>query len=76
MEELREIMADLGFRNVTEMVGQVDSLQLRENIDPLEIQTPGPVSNIVPRTGCGETGLYKQEEQDHGIGRSDRTGSC
>src|SRR6185369_13953239 len=27
VEEFREIMADLGFRKVTEMVGQVDNLQ-------------------------------------------------
>jgi glutamate synthase (NADPH/NADH) large chain len=32
-EELREIMADLGFKTVDEMVGQVDSLQMREGIN-------------------------------------------
>src|SRR5207249_4600671 len=31
-EELREIMAQLGFRTVSEMVGQVDRLEPRENI--------------------------------------------
>ena len=31
-EELREIMAELGFRTVNEMVGQVDCLEVRENI--------------------------------------------
>ena len=30
--ELREIMADLGFRTVDEMIGQVDTLEVRENI--------------------------------------------
>lgn len=32
-EELREIMADLGFRTVDEMVGRVDALDSREAID-------------------------------------------
>ena len=31
-QELREIMAELGFRTVNEMVGQVDCLEIRENI--------------------------------------------
>src|SRR3569623_46676 len=32
-QELREIMAELGFRTVDEMVGQVDCLEMRENIN-------------------------------------------
>src|SRR6201981_2668150 len=32
-QELREIMAELGFRTITEMVGQVDCLEMREGID-------------------------------------------
>src|SRR5206468_9086558 len=31
-QELREIMAELGFRTVNEMIGQSDYLQMRENI--------------------------------------------
>src|SRR6185437_4547175 len=31
-QELREIMADLGFRTINEMVGQVDRLEMRDNI--------------------------------------------
>src|SRR6201981_715192 len=30
--ELREIMAELGFRTITEMVGQVDCLEMREDV--------------------------------------------
>src|SRR6187399_3083645 len=33
VQELREIMAELGFRTVNEMIGQVDYLQVRENIN-------------------------------------------
>ena len=36
-QELREIMAELGFRTVNEMIGQVDNLEMRENITALEI---------------------------------------
>src|SRR5213076_2057329 len=32
VQEFREIMADLGFRTVNEMVGQVDSLTVKEGI--------------------------------------------
>ena len=32
VEELREIMAELGFRTINEMVGQVGCLQVRDNI--------------------------------------------
>jgi glutamate synthase (NADPH/NADH) large chain len=67
VQELREVMASLGFRTVDEMVGRVDSLQLREVIDhwkyskldlsPLLYQEP---------SGYNET-LYCSEEQDHGL---------
>ena len=38
-EELREIMAELGFRTVDEMVGQTEYLKVRENIDHWKIKT-------------------------------------
>ena len=71
-EELREIMAELGFRTVEEMVGQVDCLAMDEsrqapdgskwkhrNLDlsPILFREPADVS----------VGLYKTEEQDHGL---------
>ena len=66
-EELREIMAELGFRTVNEMIGQVDRLELRElgdhwkykNIDLSPILYKEPM-NL-------DTALFKQEEQDHEI---------
>src|SRR3982750_472955 len=33
VQELREIMADLGYRTINEMVGQADNLEVRENIN-------------------------------------------
>jgi glutamate synthase (NADPH/NADH) large chain len=66
-EELREIMAELGFRTVNEMVGQVDRLEFNnnaenwkhENIDLSRVLYKEPMSL--------DTALYKQEEQEHGI---------
>ena len=66
-EELREIMAELGFRNVDEMVGQADRLELRsldshwkyQNLDLSPLLFKEPMSL--------DTALFKQEEQDHGI---------
>jgi glutamate synthase (NADPH/NADH) large chain len=66
-EELREIMAELGFRSVNEMVGQADKLEFNpketnwkhNNIDLKRVLFKEPMSL--------DTALYKQEEQEHGI---------
>ncbi len=66
-EELREIMAELGFRTVNEMIGQSDRLEVRgleahwkyRNLDLTPILFKEPMSLDTP--------LFKQEEQDHGI---------
>ena len=39
-EELREIMAQLGFRRVDDMIGQVQYLETRAGPETLEIQEP------------------------------------
>ena len=66
-QELREIMSELGFRTIEEMVGQSDCLTVRDNIthwkhkmlDLSPILYKDPLSATTP--------LYKQEEQDHGL---------
>ncbi len=66
-EELREIMAELGFRTVNEMIGQSDRLEVRgldahwkyKNLDLSPVLFKEPMSLDTP--------LFKQEEQDHGI---------
>ncbi|TYZ14437.1 glutamate synthase large subunit [Hymenobacter lutimineralis] len=66
-EELREIMAELGFRTINEMVGRAQFLKPRPNIqhwkarhldlrDLLYLTSPEPGST-----------LHKSEEQDHGL---------
>jgi glutamate synthase (NADPH) large chain len=67
VQELREIMAELGFRTVNEMIGQTDFLEMREQVkhwkyDKLDL------SPVLYKEPAGAfTGLYKMEEQDHGI---------
>jgi len=63
--ELREIMAELGFRTINEMVGQVDCLETKNNgkhwkykkldLSPILFKEPNSLS----------TGLYKEQQQDH-----------
>jgi glutamate synthase (NADPH) large chain len=66
-EELREIMAELGFRTVNEMIGQVDVLKQKENIGHWKIKEVdlSPILHKEPADLW--VGLYKQMEQDHGI---------
>ncbi|MEC5147814.1 glutamate synthase large subunit [Chitinophaga sp. 212800010-3] len=67
VEELREIMAELGFRTINEMVGQVECLQVRDNIGNWKAQKLDLSPILYKEQASAETGLYKQEEQDHGI---------
>lgn len=67
VEEYREIMAELGFRTVLEMVGQVDCLQVRENVTHWKYKHLDLSPILYKEPAAPETGLYKQEEQDHGI---------
>ncbi len=66
-EELREIMAELGFRTVNEMVGQVDSLEARPDIKHWKYSKLDLTPVLFKEPLSLYTGLYKQEEQDHGI---------
>ena len=66
-QELREIMAELGFRTVDEMVGQVDSLSLKENINHWKYRKLDLSPILYKEPASLYTGLYRQEEQDHGL---------
>ena len=65
VEELREIMADLGFRTVNEMIGQTDYLQTREGINHWKYSKLD-LSPILYKEPANEyVGLYNTEAQDH-----------
>ncbi|MGE7773125.1 glutamate synthase large subunit [Chitinophaga sp. NPDC101104] len=65
--EFREIMAELGFRTVQEMVGQVEVLKVRDNISHWKFKNLDLSPVLYREPASDETGLYKQEEQDHGL---------
>ncbi len=67
VQELREIMAELGFRTVQEMVGQVDCLQPRENIVHWKYSKLDLSPILYKEPASLYTGLYNQEAQDHGL---------
>jgi glutamate synthase (ferredoxin) len=69
-EDLRSIMAELGFRTIDEMVGRTDRLEARKAVDHWKAKGLD-FSNILYQPDVGpEVGRYCQMKQDHGIDRS------
>ena len=69
-EELRELMAQLGFRTINEMVGRVDKLEMRQDINHWKAKKLD-YSKILYRPDVGEeVGTYCQMKQDHLIEQS------
>ena len=66
-QELREIMAELGFKTINEMVGQVECLEERINIKHWKYNKLDLSPILYKEPTSLYTGMYKQEEQDHGI---------
>jgi glutamate synthase (NADPH/NADH) large chain len=60
-------MAELGFKTVNEMIGQVDCLQVKENIHHWKYSKLDLSSLLYKEEVSEYVGLYKQEEQDHGL---------
>jgi len=69
-QELREIMAQLGFRTVNEMVGQVAKLDHNKAIEHYKAQGLDltPILHQM-QTPVG-VDIYHTEAQDHGLGKS------
>lgn len=65
--ELREIMAELGYSTIEEMVGQSDVLKVREGINHWKYSKLDLSPILFKEPADAFTDLYKQEEQDHGI---------
>lgn len=69
-QDLREIMADLGFRTVNEMIGQVDNLEMREGIEHWKYKNIDLSAVLYKEPNSMYTTLYCSEEQDHGLSES------
>ncbi len=64
-EELREIMAQLGFRTVDEMIGQVDCLEKRNDINHWKYSKIDVSPILYKEPASLSTDLYNTETQDH-----------
>lgn len=65
--ELREIMAEMGYRTIEEMVGQSDALKVKNDIQHWKYSKLDLTPILYKEPEDGFTGVYKMEEQDHGI---------
>jgi glutamate synthase (ferredoxin) len=69
-QELREIMAQLGFRTVNEMVGRMDRLDIKRAVEHWKARkldlTPMLQMPKVP----AHVGTRKMQEQDHGLAQA------
>ena len=66
-EEMRKIMAELGFRTVNEMIGRSDCIEMNDAID--HWKTNGlDFSGLLHRPDVGpDVAVYNTETQDHGL---------
>jgi glutamate synthase (ferredoxin) len=66
-QEVREIMAQLGFRTINEMVGRTDKLEARKALDHWKAKGID-LSKLLHRPNVGEeVGRFCTEVQDHGL---------
>jgi glutamate synthase domain-containing protein 2/glutamate synthase domain-containing protein 1/glutamate synthase domain-containing protein 3 len=69
-EEVRELMAQLGFRTINEMVGRVDRLDVRDAIDHWKAKGLD-LSQILHRPEVPEhVATYRVQAQDHGLDKA------
>ncbi len=64
-EELREIMAELGFSTINQMVGQVQYLKQKENIEHWKYSNLNLSDILYVEPTSAMTGLFNTEKQDH-----------
>ncbi|HPF99474.1 MAG TPA: glutamate synthase large subunit [Kiritimatiellia bacterium] len=69
-EELRRIMAQLGFRTVNEMVGRVDRLGTRKAIEHWKAKGLDYSSILFKPDVPPSVGTYCRQKQDHGIDKA------
>jgi glutamate synthase (NADPH/NADH) large chain len=66
-EELRQIMADLGFRTVNEMIGRVDRLDMRPAVDHWKAQGVDLSRLLYMPKVDPKLARWNAERQDHGL---------
>ncbi len=69
-QEIRELMAGLGFRTINEMIGRADKLEMRKVVDHWKAEGVD-LSDVIYRPDVPSNyGTYAQMEQDHGLEES------
>ncbi|MCS6973176.1 MAG: glutamate synthase large subunit [Cyclobacteriaceae bacterium] len=63
-QELREIMAQLGFRTIHEMIGRTDVLRVRKDVDHWKVRKLDLSPLLYRHITEQKTGQYKQIDQD------------
>jgi glutamate synthase (NADPH) large chain len=66
-QELREIMAELGFKTIAEMVGQVDCLEMKPDVRHWKLSKLNLSPILFKEPNSEDTGLYHQVGQHHGL---------
>lgn len=66
-EDLREVMAELGFKTVDEMIGRTDFLKVDENIDHWKLNNLDLTPILFRPAESDKVGVYKTREQEHEI---------
>ncbi|MEF8838994.1 MAG: glutamate synthase large subunit [Haloarculaceae archaeon] len=69
-QELREIMADLGFSTVEEMVGRVDALRQREGLTQEKAKLVDLSALLAEPESDYDVGRVKTEPQSHEVGQA------
>jgi glutamate synthase (ferredoxin) len=69
-QELREIMAKLGFRKLNDMVGRADKLSPWKAIEHWKARGLDLTPILYQPTVAPDVGRYRQQDQDHGIEKS------
>ena len=65
--DLRQIMAELGFRTINEMVGKVEMLKVKKELKHWKYKAVDLSPLLYKETADETVGQYKTVEQDHGL---------
>ena len=69
-EELRAIMADMGFATVNEMIGRVDRIDLAPAVEHWKAAGVDLSRILYAAPAEAAKGLWNQDRQDHGLGKA------
>ncbi len=69
-EEVREIMAELGFRTIQEMIGRREALDVRPAVDHWKAHGVDVTRLLAPVKPAEGVAIYNCETQDHGLDKA------